>query len=91
MERSGSDDVTGQCQFRLGESGISARPLVRMHRQWAHNLEPDKLLWQLQDIPKDKSDASNDDIFEPNGDEDEDYEPPKTAMVRQVTAMRRYM
>jgi len=45
-----------------------------MHRQWACNLKPDELLWQLQDIPEDKSDASDDD-----GDEDEDYEPPKTA------------
>jgi hypothetical protein len=34
-------------------------------------------LRQLQDIAEDESDAS-DDIFEPNGDEDEDYEPPKT-------------
>jgi hypothetical protein len=33
---------------------------------------------QLQDISEDKSDASND-IFEPNGDEDEDYEPPRVA------------
>jgi hypothetical protein len=37
------------------------------------------LLRQLQDIPEEESDASDDDIFEPNGDEDEDYEPPKTA------------
>jgi hypothetical protein len=36
-------------------------------------------LQQLQDIPEDESDASDDDIFEPNGDEDEDYEPPKSA------------
>ena len=72
-ERSRSDDVTGQCHFRLGESAVSARPLVRMHRQRARNLEPDELLRQLQDIPEDESDASDD------GDEDEDYEPPKAA------------
>jgi hypothetical protein len=35
-------------------------------------------LRQLQDISEDESDAS-DDIFEPNGDEDEDYEPPRPA------------
>jgi hypothetical protein len=42
-----------------------------MHRQEARNLETDELLRQLQDIPEDESDAS-DDIFEPNGDKDED-------------------
>jgi hypothetical protein len=47
-----------------------------MHQR-AHKLEPGELLRQLQDIPEDESDASDDDIFEPN--EDEDYEPPKTA------------
>jgi hypothetical protein len=67
----------GQCHFHLGESAVSARPLVMMHRQRARNLEPDELLRQLQDIPEDESDASDDDIFEPNGDED--YEPPKAA------------
>ena len=46
-----------------------------MHRQRAHNLEPDELLRQLQDIPEDESDASGDD-----GDEVEDYEPPKAAI-----------
>jgi len=66
----------GQCHFRLRESAVSARPLVRMHRQRAHNLEPDELLRQLQDIPEDESDAS-DDIFEPNGNED--FEPPNAA------------
>jgi hypothetical protein len=35
-------------------------------------------LRQLQDIAEDESDASDDDIFELNGDEDEDYKPPKT-------------
>jgi len=60
-ERSRSDDVTGQCHFRLGESAVSARPLVRMHHQRAHNLKPDELLQQLQDIPEDESDASDDD------------------------------
>jgi hypothetical protein len=39
---------------------------------------PDKILRQLQDIPE-EYDASDDDIFEPNGDKDEDYEPPKAA------------
>ena len=34
---------------------------------------------QLQDISEDQSDASDDDIFDPNGDEDEDYEPPRAA------------
>ena len=34
---------------------------------------------KLQDIPEDEPDASDDDIFEPNGDKDEDYEPPKAA------------
>ena len=74
-EQSHSDDVTGQCHFRLGESAVSARPLVRMHCQRARNLEPDELLRQLQDIPEDDSDASDDD----DGDVDEDYEPPKAA------------
>jgi len=50
-----------------------------MHRQRACNLKSDELLRQLQDIPEDESDASDDDIFEPNLDEDEDYEPPKAA------------
>ena len=50
-----------------------------MHCQRARNLEPDELLWKLQHIPEDKSDGSDDDIFEPNGDEDEDYKPPKAA------------
>jgi hypothetical protein len=34
-------------------------------------------LQQLQDISEDESDASDDDIFEPNADED--YEPPRAA------------
>ena len=63
----------GQCHFRLGESVVSARPLVRMHREQARNLEPDELLRQLQDIPEDEFDASDD-------DGDEDYEPPKAAI-----------
>jgi len=75
-ERSRSDDVTGQCHFRLGELVVSARPLVRMHRERARNLEPDDLMQKLQDIPEDESDASDDD----DGDEDEDYEPPKAAI-----------
>jgi hypothetical protein len=50
-----------------------------MYRQRARNLEPEELLRQPQDIPEEESDASDDDIFEPNGNEDEDYEPPKTA------------
>ena len=74
-ERSRSDNVTGQCHFRLRESAVSARPLERMHCQQARNLEPDELLRQLQDIPEDESDASDDDR-----DEDEDYEPPKAAI-----------
>jgi len=41
-----------------------------MHRQRARNLGPDEILRQLQDIPEDESDATDDDIFEPNGDED---------------------
>ena len=73
-EHSLSDDVTGQCHFCLGQSAVSARPLVRMHRQRACNLKSDELLRQLQDIPEDESDASDD-----VGDEDEDYEPPKVA------------
>jgi hypothetical protein len=48
-----------------------------MLQQRARILEPDELLRQLQDIPLDEADASDDDIFEPNGDED--YEPPKAA------------
>jgi len=36
-------------------------------------------LRQLQDISEDESDASDDDIFDSNGDEDEDYEPPRSA------------
>jgi hypothetical protein len=36
---------------------------------------------QLQGISEDESDASDDDIFEPNGNEDEDYEPPRAASV----------
>jgi hypothetical protein len=68
-----------QCHFHLGEPAVSARPLVRMHRQRACKLGPDEILRQLQDISEDESDASDDDIFEPNGDEDEDYEPPRAA------------
>jgi hypothetical protein len=36
-------------------------------------------LRQLQDIPEDESDGSDDDLFEPNGDEVADYELPKAA------------
>jgi len=36
-------------------------------------------LRQLQDISEDESDASDDDMFDTNGDEDEDYEPPRAA------------
>jgi hypothetical protein len=50
-----------------------------MHRQRARNLRPDEILRQLRDISEDESDASDDDIFEPNGDEDEYYEPPRAA------------
>jgi hypothetical protein len=50
-----------------------------MISQRARNLESDELLRQLQDISEEESDASDDDIFEPNGDEDEDYKPPKAA------------
>jgi hypothetical protein len=49
-----------------------------MHRQQARNHGPDEILRQLQDISEDESDAS-DDIFEPKGVEDEDYEPPRAA------------
>jgi len=65
--------------LRLGQSAVSARPLVRMHCQQARNIEPDELLRKLQDISEDESDASDDYIFDPNWDEDEDYEPPKPA------------
>jgi len=50
-----------------------------MHRQRARSLGPEKILRQLQDISEDESDASDDDIFDPNWDEDEDYEPPRVA------------
>ena len=50
-----------------------------MHRQRARNLGPEEILRQLQEISEDESDASDDDIFDPNGDEDEDYEPPRAA------------
>jgi len=50
-----------------------------MHRQRARNLGPDDILRQLQDISEDESDASDEDIFGPNGNEDEDYEPPRAA------------
>ena len=50
-----------------------------MHRQRARNLGPEEIMRQLQDISEDESDASDDDIFDPNGDEDEDYEPPRAA------------
>ena len=50
-----------------------------MHRQRARNVGPEEILQQLQDISEDESDASDDDIFDPNGDEDEDYEPPRAA------------
>jgi hypothetical protein len=62
--------ITGQCHFRLGELAVSTRLLVMMHRQRARNLKPDELLRQLQDIPEDESDASGDDMFQPNEDED---------------------
>jgi hypothetical protein len=69
-ERPHSDEVTEQCHFHLGESAVSARLLVMMHHQRARNLEPDELLRQLQDSPEDESDASGDDMFQPNEDED---------------------
>jgi len=50
-----------------------------VHRQRAHNLRPEEILRQLQDISENESDASDDDIFDPNGDEDEDYEPHRAA------------
>jgi len=50
-----------------------------MHRQRARNLGPEEILRQLQDISDYESDASDNDIFDPNGDEDEDYEPPRAA------------
>jgi len=50
-----------------------------MHRQRAGNLGPEEILRQLQDISEDESDASDDDIFDSNGDEDEDYKPPRAA------------
>ena len=50
-----------------------------MHRQRDRKLGPEEILRQLQDISEDESDASDDDIFDPNGDEDEDYEPPRVA------------
>jgi len=72
-----SDDVMGLCHFRLGESSVWGRPLVRMHLQRGRYLGPKEILRQLQDISEDESDASDDDIFDPNGDEDE--EPPRAA------------
>ena len=48
-----------------------------MHRQRARNLGHEEILRQLPDISEDESDASDDDIFDPNGDEDE--EPPRAA------------
>jgi len=69
----------GQCHFRFGESAVEAKSLVRMHRQRARKLGPEEILRQLQGISEDESDASDDDIFDPNGDEDEDYEPPRAA------------
>jgi hypothetical protein len=50
-----------------------------MHRQRDRNLGPEEILRQLQDISEDESDASDDDIFDPNGDENEDYKPSRVA------------
>ena len=50
-----------------------------MHRHRARNLGPEEILRQLQNISEDESDANDYDIFDPNGDEDEDYEPPGAA------------
>jgi len=50
-----------------------------MHLQRACILGPEEILRQLQDISEDGSDASDDVIFDRNGDEDEDYEPPRAA------------
>ena len=50
-----------------------------MHRQRVRKLGPQEILRQPQDISEHESDASDDDIFDPNGDEDEDYEPPRAA------------
>jgi len=50
-----------------------------MHRQRDRKLGPEEILRQLQDISEDDSDASDDDIFDPNWDEDDDYEPPRVA------------
>jgi len=50
-----------------------------MRCQRARNLGPEEILWQLQDISEDESDASDDDIFDPNWDSNEDYELPRVA------------
>ena len=50
-----------------------------MNRQRARNLGPEEILRQVQDISEDEFDASDDGIFDPNGDEDEDYESPRAA------------
>jgi len=50
-----------------------------MHRQRVRKLGPQEILRQPQDISEQESDASDDDIFDPNGDEDEDYKPPRAA------------
>jgi len=39
-----------------------------MHRQLARKLGPEEILQQLQDISENESDASDDIIFEPNGE-----------------------
>jgi len=43
-----------------------------MNRQRTRKLGPEEILRQLQDISEDESDASD-------GDEDEEYEPPRAA------------
>ena len=48
-----------------------------MQCQRARKLGPEEILQQMQDISEDESDTSDDDIFDPNGDED--YEPPRAA------------
>ena len=50
-----------------------------MHCQRARKLGTEDILRQLQDITEDESNACDDDIFDPNVDEDEDYEPSRAA------------
>ena len=74
-----SDDVMGQRHYPFRRVGSLGQTAGQDASSTARNLGREEILRQLQDISEDESDASDDDIFDPNWDENEDYEPPRVA------------